>query len=66
MLAARDDYSRCYTVWQFTSTISGETVIKVRVSEPDDQRYDFPHQRILWRGIAATPRAALERTTEKG
>lgn len=54
------DFSRCYTVWRFTSISTGETLVKVQVSEPDDLRYDFPHQKILWRGMAATPKAALE------
>jgi hypothetical protein len=49
-----------YTVWRFTSLMTGETVIVARSSEPDDHAYDFAHQRILWRGLAYGKQAALD------
>lgn len=59
-------YARSYTVWKFTSPMSGETKTVVRVSEVDDMRYDFAHQRVLWRGMANSPSHALECLAQAG
>ena len=52
------DFRRCYTVWKFLSPTTGETVVKVHVSEPDDIKYQHIYQQILWRGLAHTPAEA--------
>jgi len=48
-----------FTVWKFTSLLTGEQAISVRAAQPDDLQYNFAHQRILWRGVAASKQDAL-------
>jgi hypothetical protein len=44
-----------YTVWEFRSVDGRQRVVSVRKSCPDDMRYTHEYQRILWRGMAASP-----------
>lgn len=49
-----------FTIWQFKSSDEQQTVVVVRRSEPFEDRFVHHFQRILWRGMASSPQAALD------
>jgi hypothetical protein len=57
---------RFWTVWRFSSPLSGETKIVAKIAEPNDRLVQHEYQRVLWQGSAFNAAEALGHVSEAG